>query len=299
MKGGIFTPSISDIIKNKTTRDQARTEQRQMERENLSAMRDGSLSLITSRPEHYRQYLDLQADNIHCSVGNVVLTMAQLQGATKIGTTSYWHGLGRYVRDDAISAGATVFVPPRNKQYRGYFMGSYYDISQTTGKPLPEPAPLEGKGPRMEAALAALMDQSPVTVAESKEIEAPAFYDPERLTIFINPDYSHVAVFAALAAEIPLARAHDRGYNGNFKREFYALDAQSAGYMVCRRFGVECPMPEMTEHVNGSYNGLPPSVFVEMLDKVRDTARTMGNNIEQTINPRQQERGNQNHRRSR
>ena len=93
-----------------------------MERESLSAMRDGSLSMITSSPEHYQQYLDLQADNIQCSVGNVALTMAQLQGATKIGTTSYWHSLGRYVRDDAISAGATVFVPPRNNQYRGYFL---------------------------------------------------------------------------------------------------------------------------------------------------------------------------------
>ncbi len=143
------------------------------------------------------------------------------------------------------------------------------------------------------------MDQSPVTVAESKEIEAPAFYDPERLTIFINPDYSHAAVFAALAAEIPLARAHDRGYNGNFKREFYALDAQSAGYMVCRRFGVECPAPEMAKHVGGSYNGLPPSVCGEMLEKVRDVARSMGNGIEQAISPRQQERGSQNRRRSR
>ncbi len=123
-----------------------------MERENLSAMRDGSLSLITSSPEHYRQYLDLQADNIHCSVGNVALTMAQLQGAAKIGTTDFWHGLGRYVRDDAISAGATVFVPPRNKQYRGYFMGSYYDVSQTTGKPLPQQTPLTNQDPRMSAA---------------------------------------------------------------------------------------------------------------------------------------------------
>ena len=270
-----------------------------MERESLSAMRDGSLSMITSSPEHYQQYLDLQADNIHCSVGNVALTMAQLQGATKIGTTSYWHSLGRYVRDDAINAGATVFVPPRNKQYRGYFMGSYYDVSQTTGKPLPDPVPLEGKGPRMEAALAALMDQSPVTVAESKEIEAPAFYDPERLTIFINPDYSHAAVFAALAAEIPLARAHDRGYNGNFKREFYALDAQSAGYMVCRRFGVECPVPDMAAHVAGCYDGLPASIRGEMLEKVRDAARNMGNGIEQAISPRQQERGSQNRRHSR
>lgn len=32
--------------------------------------------------------------------------------------------------------GAKVFVPPRNKNARGYFMGVYYDISQTTGRPL-------------------------------------------------------------------------------------------------------------------------------------------------------------------
>lgn len=37
----------------------------------------------------------------------------------------------------------------------------------------------------------------------------------------------------------------------------------------------------------------------EMLEKVRDTARNMGNGIEQAINPRQQERGSQNRRHSR
>ena len=292
-------PSISDIIKNKTTRDAARTEQRQMERESVSAMRDSSLTMITSSQEHYMEYLNLQADNIQCSVGNVALTMAQLQGATKIGSTDYWHSQGRYVRDDAINAGAKVFVPPRNKQYRGYFMGNYYDVSQTTGKPLPEQAPLTDQDPRMDTALAALMDQSPVTVAESRDINAPAYYDPERLTIFINPDCSHTEVFVALAAEIPLARAHDRGYNGNFKREFYSLDAQSAGYMVCRRFGVECPTPEMAAHVDRCYNGLPASVRGEMLEGVRAAARNMSNNIEQTINPRQQERGNNRHFKSR
>lgn len=292
-------PSISDIIKNKTTRDEARTQQLQMEREGISAMRDGSLTMITSSPQHYMEYLDLQADNIQCSVGNVALTMAQLQGATRIGSTDYWHSQGRYVRDDAINAGAKVFVPPRNKQYRGYFMGNYYDVSQTTGKPLPEQTPLNDQDPRMATALAALMDQSPVTVAESHDIGAPAYYDPERLTIFINPDCSHTEVFVALAAEIPMARAHDRGYNGNFKREFYSLDAQSAGYMVCRRFGVECPTPEMAGHVDSCYNGLPASVRGEMLEGVRAAARNMGNSIEQTINPRQQERGNNRHFKSR
>ena len=83
-------PSISDIIKNKTARDQARTEQLQTDREMISAMRDGALNLITSSPEHFQEYLDLQADNIRCSVGNVALSMSQLQGATRIGTTDYY-----------------------------------------------------------------------------------------------------------------------------------------------------------------------------------------------------------------
>lgn len=292
-------PSISDIIKNKTTRDAARTEQRQMERESISAMRDSSLTMITSSQEHYMEYLNLQADNIQCSVGNVALTMAQLQGATRIGSTDYWHAQGRYVRDDAINAGAKVFVPPRNKQYRGYFMGNYYDVSQTTGKPLPEQAPLTDQDPRMDTALAALMDQSPVTVAESSEIDAPAYYDPERLTIFINPDCSHTAEFATLAAEIPLARAHDRGYNASFRREYYELDAKSAGYMVCRRFGVTCTPPEWGAYEDNLYTGLSASVRGEMLEGVRATARNIGNNIEQTINPRQQERGNNRHFKSR
>ncbi len=291
-------PSISDIIKNKTTRDQARTEQLQTDREMISAMRDGSLNMITSSPEHYQEYLDLQADNIHCSVGNVALTMAQLQGATKIGTTDFWHSQGRYVRDDAINAGAKVFVPPRNKQYRGYFMGNYYDVSQTTGKPMPQRTTLTDQDPRMDTALAALMDQSPVTVAESTDIDAPAFYDPDKLTIFIHPEYSATAVFAALGSEIALARSHDRGYNQSFNRELYSLDAQSVGYMVCRRFGVECAPPDV-HHVAGSYEGLPPSTRGEALEKVRETTRKIGDGVEQTINPRQQERGNNRHFRGR
>lgn len=284
-------PSISDIIKNKSTRDEARTQQLQMERENISYMRDGSLNLITSSPEHYLQYLNLQADNIRCSVGNVALTMAQLQGATRIGSTEYWHSQGRYVRDDAINDGAKVFVPPRNKKYRGYFMGNYYDVSQTTGKPLPEQTPLTDQDPRMGTALAALMDQAPGTVAESKDITAPAFYDPTRLTIFINPDYSPTAVFAALGGEIALAHAHDRGYNLGFKRETFALDAQSVSYMVCRRFGVECPPPELAKYVAGIFEGYPATNRGEALESVRDRTRKIGDGVEQAISPRQQERG--------
>lgn len=281
-------PSISDIIKNKTTRDQARTEQRQMERENLSAMRDGSLSLITSSPEHYRQYLDLQADNIHCSVGNVALTMAQLQGATRIGTTTYWHGLGRYVRDDAISAGATVFVPPRNKQYRGYFMGSYYDVSQTTGRPLKESVPLAEGSERMNTAFAALLDTAPVGFVENTKLDAPARYNERNCVLEINTEYSAGQVFAALATEISFARLHDRGMNRDYDRGAFQLNAESVGFMVCRRFGVDCPLPDAAG-VQQFYSYYSPDDRGKSLDFMRQTARNMGDTVERGIQPRQQE----------
>ena len=117
--------SISDLIKSKSVSDQARVESLRAERGNLSDLRDAALEEITTRPELYQKFLDLQADNISCSAGNVALTMFQMDGATKIGTISFWHEQGRYVREESMKDGAKVFVPARNSQRRGYLMGDY------------------------------------------------------------------------------------------------------------------------------------------------------------------------------
>ena len=58
--------NISDLIKNKSARDQAWLEERRAERGNLSEMRDTALEEITTNPEAYQKYLDLQANNISC-----------------------------------------------------------------------------------------------------------------------------------------------------------------------------------------------------------------------------------------
>lgn len=281
--------SISDIIKGRADRNQTQVEQLRADRENLSHMRDSALEVITSSPERYQQYLTLQADNIHCSVGNVALTMFQLQGATKIGTTDFWHKQGRFVLDTAMNNGAKVFVPPRDPNRRGYFMGSYYDISQTTGRPMAVPAPLEDKTPRMEAALGALMDQTPVAIEVSDEITSPAYYNEANFTIYINPANTDSEIFAALATEIAYARAHDRGYNKGYKREVYRLDSESVGYMVCRRFGVECQPPD-AQLVHALYDGYEPASRGEALEGLRNTARNIGDGLDQRLNPRQQER---------
>jgi len=287
-------PSISDLIKSKSVQDEARVEARRAERGNLSSMRDAALEEITSSPEQYQKYLTLQSDNIGCSVGNVALTMFQLDGATKIGPISYWHEQGRYVRDDAMKNGAKVFVPPKNSQRRGYLMGDYYDVSQTTGRPLKETTPLTSDSARMDNALASLMNFSPVGIVEDAYIEVPAHYEERAMVLSVNPNCEKAEVFAALAVEITYARIHDKGRNTSFERENYRLDAESVGYMVCRRFGVDCPMPKAYE-VAQLYDGYEPTDRSDALEQIRKTAKNIGDGVERGIQPRQQERSRRNY----
>ena len=282
--------SISDLIKSKSVSDQARVESLRAERGNMSDLRDAALEEITTRPELYQKFLDLQADNISCSAGNVALTMFQMDGATKIGTISFWHEQGRYVREESMKDGAKVFVPARNSQRRGYLMGDYYDVSQTTGKPMKEPVPLAENTARMESALGALMNYSPVPITEGQELGAPARYDERNLCIAIDPSYGEAEVFSALATEIGYARGHDKGRNMDFDRRDYQLDAESIGYMLCRRFGVDCKPPQ-TGEVARLYEGYEPTDRGEALEALRKAARNMGDGIERSIQPRQQERG--------
>ena len=253
-------------------------------------MRDAALEEITTDPEQYQKYLTIQGDNISCSAGNVALTMFQLQGASKIGTIDYWHEQGRYVRDEAMKNGAKVFVPPKNGKRRGYLMGDYYDVAQTTGKPMKEQTPLAENSGRMENALASLMNFSPVPISENRNMEVAAYYDDARLDLYINPACSETEIFASLATEVTYARIHDKGRNSDFDREAYQLDAESVGYMLCRRFGVECPVPQARE-LSRLYEGYEPTDRSDALEQLRKTAKNIGDGVDRATQPRQPERG--------
>ena len=284
-------PSLSEILRSKSESNQQRTAIRRAERENLSQMRDSSLTAITTTPECYTQYLALQADNISLSAGNIALALAQLPNPTRIGTTDYWHKQGRYVMDEEMKKGATVFVPPRNKNFRGYLMGSYYDVTQTGGRPLKAAAPLAEGSDRMNAAFAALLDTAPVGFVENTRLDVPVRYNERDCVLEINTQYSTGEVFAALATEISYARIHDRGMNRDYDRAAFQLTAESIGYMVCRRFGVDCPMPN-ADKVEQYYNFFEADERGKSLDLMRQTARNMGDTVEKSIQPRQQEHNN-------
>lgn len=280
--------SLSEILNSKAEMKQQRTESRRAEREQLSQMRDGALMAITTNPDLYARFLVLQADNIGLSTGNIALSLSQMKDPTKIGTTDFWHKQGRYVMDEEMSKGATVFVPPRNTNFRGYLMGSYYDVSQTTGRPLKETEPLAEGSERLNAAFAALLDTAPVGFIENTGLDVPVRYNERECILEINTEYSTGQVFAALATEISFARLHDRGMNRDYDRGAFQLNAESVGFMVCRRFGVDCFVPDAAG-VQQFYSYYSPDDRGKSLDFMRQTARNMGDTVERGIQPRQQE----------
>ncbi len=286
--------SISSMIKETSEAGTARTEERKLARANLSEMRVAVLEEITSEPEQYQKFLDLLGDNIRCSPGNVALSLAQLKEPTHIGSLQYWHDLGRRVTPEDMEKGAQVFVPPKNPHRRGYFMGAYYDVSQTTGKPLKEPVKLEEDSPRMEAALRTLMGAASVPLREETDLGCPAYYDPEKMEIAIDPGYTNTEIFAALTTELALSYAHNKGYNQEFSREVYQLDAESVSYLVCRRFGVPCEQPQ-AEELALNYEGYDIEDREKALNHLSKTARDMGDRVEKAIQPRQQERSPKRH----
>ena len=283
-------PSISEILNGKREANQQRIEGRRAERGQLSAQRDDSLLAVTTNPDLYTQFLVLQADNIGLSAGNIALAMSQMVNPTKIGTTDFWHSQGRFVMDEEMQKGAKVFVPSKNPSFRGYLMGSYYDITQTSGKPMKEPQPLT-EGAKLDTAFAAILDTSPVDFVEDTELKTPVRYDERDCVIRVNPEFSKEEVFAGLATEISYARLHNRGQNRDYDRQSFQLTAESIGFMVCRRFGVDCPLPN-SDRVAQAYEYYEPEDRGKALDFMRQTARNMGDTVDKSIQPRKQELGN-------
>ena len=83
--------NLEQIITRKSEQDTRWKEQQQAERENTTAMQDAGIMEITSNPESYARYLDMQGDNPAYSVGNIALVMVAQPQATVFGTLSRIH----------------------------------------------------------------------------------------------------------------------------------------------------------------------------------------------------------------
>lgn len=246
---------------------------------------------ITSEPEQYLRYLNSQAYNPSYSAGNVALVMVQDTEATVFGTKERWKSLSRSVLASEEQKGAKIFT--RSTFAKGYVLTDVYDIRQTGGRELKQPV-LKPDSREMSAALSALLNYSAAPIVMEPSLPMPALYDPEQMKLAINPSYADQEAFAGIAVEIAHTRFHSKGYNANYSRGDYELDAQSVGYLLCKRFGVPCEAPD-TSTLAALYEGYEPLDRRQALGQIQSMAQKIGGSIERAITPQMRNRSrNQN-----
>ena len=274
---------LKKLISNKTAMDNKWREERQADKETASALRDASVTQIIEDPEKFARYLKLQGDNPSYSSGNIALTMAQLPKATVVHTRGHWKDLGRFVLDPELKNGASIFT--RSATGRGYNLTSVYDIAQTQGRELRTPQ-LRDDTETMDAALAALLNFSPVQAVAAENLPSGAYYDPRKMSLAIDTARPDSQAFAAIAAEIAQARFHDRGRNPAYSREGCELSAQSVSYILCRRFGIQRELPDLTGMAKRC-QGWEIEDRLAVLKEIQGMSRQIGGSIEKTIAPPQ------------
>lgn len=275
---------LEKLVSDKAAADTQWRELRQAERETATDLRDASINEITTNPEAYARYLDLQGDNPAYGAGSIALIMIQQPEATLFGTCDRWRSLGRFVLEDEQDRGAKIFI--RSPSGRGYVLSDAYDVSQTQGREVKPPLLLQDDTREMETALTVLLRFSPVPVVADRELTDAALYDPKSKQLIINPSYSDSEAFAAIAAQIAHARFHDKGFNQNYRRESYDLSAQSVSYVLCRRFGVEREAPDLSG-LPDLYQGWQTQNRQKVLSSIQDMSKQIGGSIEKTIAPPQ------------
>ena len=278
--GGIFCmANLEQIVSRKAENDTKWKEAQQAERENTTAMQDAGITEITSNPEAYARYLEMQGDNPSYSAGNIALVMFGNPEATVFGTRDRWKTLSRSVMDSEKSNGVKIFA--RSPMGRGYTLADAYDIKQTQGRDISR-ITLQNDSKEMEAALTTVLNYAVVPVVIDKELPAPAFYDSANLELAINPDYPDNEAFAAITAEVAHSRFHAKGANASYDRGECELDAQSISYILCRRYGIERPMPDMS-NLAALYEGWEPQECRQALDNIQDTSKQFGRSIEKNL----------------
>lgn len=278
--------NLEKIVTEKSAADTQWQKQRQAERENLTALQNAGVEAITTDPEYYTRYLNMQGDNPTYSAGNIALAMMQGDGVSVFGTSERWQTQGRTVLSTERNKGVTIFTrPPMGKGYR---LTQAYDVTQTQGRELKRPQLLENSK-EMEAALTAVLNYSVVPVVVDKELPIPALYDQNEMELSVNPDFSDSEAFAAIAAEIAHARLHGKGYNPGYNRADCELDAQSVSYILCRRFGISRDMPDLSR-LPQLYEGYDAQDRRRALDGIQDMSKQFGSSIEKSITPQQRTR---------
>ncbi|MBP3874981.1 MAG: ImmA/IrrE family metallo-endopeptidase [Lachnospiraceae bacterium] len=221
--------------------------------EEILAARKAQMKEITERleaglkeymasDEQFKKVLETMAKFHHYSANNVLLIAMQMPSATRVASYNTWqkrfnrqvmkgqHGISiiapapyKKKTSQAIPdplTGKTVLGPdekPKTKEVEitvpRYKVAKVFDLSQTTGEPLPEldVPELTGTAENYEIFMDAMRAVSPVPIRfDEIKGEAKGYYDSGNKEIVIQSGMSEVQTMKTAAHELAHARLHDR-----------------------------------------------------------------------------------------
>jgi antirestriction protein ArdC len=201
--------------------------------------------------EAWKQYLRMQGKLHQYSFGNVVLILAQKPDAIYVAGYKTWQRFGRYVKKG--EKGIIILAPiiakpqqqdkPENKEEAdntarrlvGFTTAHVFDISQTDGKPFPQPeiSRLAGNKPELYQQL---LRAVPFPVQEAEDLCGANGYIVNGNRIYILSSLTDTHKAKTLVHEWAHGLMHQTQY---IKKEQAELEAESVAFSVCSALGLD------------------------------------------------------------
>ena len=250
-------------------------------REIVDSIENGIKDLFES--DKYRQYLSTMSRFHRYSVNNTMLIYMQRPDATHVAGFNKWRDqFGRNVlkgekgiriiaptpykkkiekiktdpetNAPVLDADGKAIIEEKEIRIPMFKVVSVFDVSQTSGKPLPQlAADLSGNVQQYEVFMEALRRASPVPM-EIKPVarDTDGFFSAKAQSITIRAGMSEVQTVCAAVHEIAHAKLHDYEHMteladdgetilvpGEKSRNTEEVEAESISYAVCQYYGIE------------------------------------------------------------
>lgn len=278
----------------------------------LTAQLEAGIQTLRSS-DGYKEYLQVQSRFPHYSTRNCLLILAQRPDATQVAGYTVWHSLGRQVK--AGEHGIRIITPHTYKKESPsdtsvtssdadsdtihlYFRPvSVFDVSQTSGDPLPTLLvdELQGSVDGYEQIQNALIQVSPVPVSfETINDEAKGYYSPSEQKIVIKRDMGEIQTLKTLSHEIGHAIVHDPSANPCAKEKTASereTEAESIAFLVCAHYGIATDDYSFP-YIGGWSTGMTDKELLSRITSIKGAAVSLIDQTDATIERQRSEQRN-------
>ncbi|QOJ14844.1 MAG: DUF1738 domain-containing protein [Planctomycetia bacterium] len=224
-------------------------------------------ALNSGRSEELTRYLSMLAKFHRYSFGNVMLILSQKPDATHIAGFNTWKQIGRFVKkgEKGIVIIAPMVIRNRDDQpkegeqqdkpmlrFRGVYV---FDVSQTDGEPLPEPARVNGDPGRHINRLRQVIAERGITI-DSDDLPFGADGVSRGGRISIRSGLEPANEFSVTVHEFAHELLH-RGDDRPKSKTVRETEAEAIAFVVCQAIGLE--------------NGTAASDYIQLYDGKTET----------------------------